>query len=54
MIFKAPDVLFVPAHTIPLIHPKRTITTIHDIAFKREGSIYSKKMAWEEAGFSEE
>ena len=51
MIFKAPDVLFVPAHTIPLIHPKRTITTIHDIAFKREGSIYSKKMAWEEAGF---
>ncbi|MCF7794827.1 glycosyltransferase family 4 protein [Patescibacteria group bacterium] len=51
MLFKAPDVLFVPAHTIPLIHPKRTITTIHDIAFKREGSIYSKKMAWEETGF---
>ena len=51
MLFKAPDVLFVPAHTIPLIHPKHTITTIHDIAFKREESIYSKKMAWEEAGF---
>jgi glycosyltransferase involved in cell wall biosynthesis len=51
MIFKAPDVLFVPAHTIPLIHPKRTVTTIHDIAFKREGGIYSKKMDWEEAGF---
>jgi|AntRauTorckE6833_2_1112554.scaffolds.fasta_scaffold00072_72 glycosyltransferase involved in cell wall biosynthesis len=51
MIFKAPDVLFVPAHTIPLIHPKRTITTIHDIAFKREGFIYSKRMAWEDAGF---
>jgi len=51
MIFKAPDVLFVPAHTVPLIHPKRTVTTIHDIAFKREQKIYSKKMAWEEAGF---
>ncbi|MFP4514643.1 MAG: glycosyltransferase family 4 protein [Parcubacteria group bacterium] len=51
MLFKSPDVLFVPAHTIPLIHPKRTITTIHDIAFKREGSIYTKKMAWQETGF---
>jgi glycosyltransferase involved in cell wall biosynthesis len=40
MIFRAPDVLFVPAHSIPLIHPRRTVTTIHDIAFKSEREVY--------------
>lgn len=40
MLFAAPDVLFVPAHTIPLIHPRRTINTIHDIAFIREQNLY--------------
>lgn len=40
MLFRRPRVLFVPAHSIPLIHPRRTITTIHDIAFKREGGVY--------------
>jgi glycosyltransferase involved in cell wall biosynthesis len=27
--------LFVPSHLMPLIHPKRTVITIHDVAFKR-------------------
>ncbi|MBU1017766.1 glycosyltransferase family 4 protein [Patescibacteria group bacterium] len=27
--------LFVPSHLIPLIHPKNTTITIHDVAFKR-------------------
>lgn len=40
MLFAAPDVLFVPAHTIPLVHPRRTINTIHDIAFIREQNLY--------------
>lgn len=43
MIFKRPDILFVPAHTIPLIHPKRTITTLHDIAFMRSDDIYQSE-----------
>ncbi len=43
MIFHSPDVLFVPAHGIPLIHPKRTINTIHDIAFLRELSVYRQE-----------
>lgn len=34
MIFNKPDILFVPSHAIPLIHPKRTYTTIHDIGFE--------------------
>jgi len=29
------DNLFVPSHLMPLIHPKHTTITIHDVAFKR-------------------
>lgn len=36
----APDVLFVPADTVPLRHPPRTITTIHDVAFERFPELY--------------
>lgn len=35
------DLLFVPAHAIPIIHPKRVITTIHDLGFERFPEIYS-------------
>ncbi|PIP17482.1 MAG: glycosyl transferase family 1 [Parcubacteria group bacterium CG23_combo_of_CG06-09_8_20_14_all_35_9] len=41
MIRFPPDLLFVPAHTIPLIHPKKTITTCHDIGFERFPEFYS-------------
>jgi|GEM_PF-112832 len=34
MIKSAPDILFVPSHAIPLIHPKRTYTAIHDVGFR--------------------
>ncbi|PIY95510.1 MAG: hypothetical protein COY66_06620 [Candidatus Kerfeldbacteria bacterium CG_4_10_14_0_8_um_filter_42_10] len=42
MIFRKPDLLFVPAHTIPLIHPKKTVTTLHDVGFERFHELYSK------------
>lgn len=37
------DVLFVPAHTIPLVHPRKTVTTLHDVGFERWGKLYSQK-----------
>ena len=40
MIFHRPDVLFVPAHGLPLFYPRQTITTIHDIAFMHEHELY--------------
>lgn len=40
MLFKRPDVLFVPAHTLPLFGPRRTLNTIHDVAFVREQNLY--------------
>lgn len=41
MLIKSPDVLFIPAHTLPFIHPKKSLITIHDIAFERERWMYS-------------
>ncbi len=43
MLFKRPDVLFIPAHTIPLIHPKKTILVAHDIGFATHKELYSDK-----------
>lgn len=36
-----PDILFVPSHVIPLYHPKKTVTMIHDVAFKYTKKAYS-------------
>ncbi len=33
MLFHKPDVLFIPAHTLPIICPKKSVVMIHDIAF---------------------
>ncbi|HEY8291836.1 MAG TPA: glycosyltransferase family 1 protein [Thermomicrobiales bacterium] len=30
-----PDVLFVPAHVVPIIHPRATVVTIHDLGYRR-------------------
>lgn len=38
-----PDVLFVPAHTIPLVHPRATVTTIHDVGFVRRPDLYDPR-----------
>src|SRR3989344_4737710 len=35
MLFgKRPDVLFVPAHTVPLIHPKNTVVVVHGLEYE--------------------
>ncbi len=45
MIWKRPDVLFIPAHTMPLIYPKKTVNTIHDIAFVNNKNLYRSEKA---------
>lgn len=37
-----PDVLFVPSHVLPLILPKKTVITIHDLAFEHFKKAYSR------------
>jgi glycosyltransferase involved in cell wall biosynthesis len=36
-----PDVLFEPAHTIPVIHPKKVVTTLHDVGFRYFPELYT-------------
>jgi glycosyltransferase involved in cell wall biosynthesis len=33
MLRHPPDVLFVPAHVLPLVHPRRSVATIHDLGY---------------------
>ncbi|MBI4322187.1 MAG: glycosyltransferase family 4 protein [Chloroflexi bacterium] len=33
MLRDSPDVLFVPAHVLPIVHPPRTVVTIHDLGY---------------------
>jgi len=33
MLVRPPDILFVPAHVLPIIHPRKSVVTIHDLAF---------------------
>lgn len=35
MLTRPPDLLFVPSHVLPLIHPRRSIVTVHDLGYRR-------------------
>lgn len=41
MTWNRPDVLFIPAHTVPLIHPKKTVVTIHGLEYEFCKEAYS-------------
>ena len=41
MLFRAPDILFVPAHTVPFVHPKNTFVTIHGLEYEFCPKAYS-------------
>ena len=41
MLKNRPDVLFVPAHTFPLIHPRKIIVAIQGLEFERVPECYS-------------
>lgn len=42
MLIKSPDILFVPAHALPLLHPRNSVVTIHDIGFRHDPALYEK------------
>src|SRR3989339_1868807 len=46
MLFHKPDILFVPAHVCPIIHPKKTVMTVHDIAALRFPDSYNWLEEW--------
>lgn len=40
MLFNKCDLLFVPAHALPVIRPKKSVVTIHDVGFERFPKVY--------------
>ncbi|OGY92335.1 MAG: hypothetical protein A3B31_00765 [Candidatus Komeilibacteria bacterium RIFCSPLOWO2_01_FULL_53_11] len=46
MLFSPPDMLFVPAAVVPPLHPARTVTTIHDVAYLPYPQSYSWFSRW--------
>ena len=34
MLSQAPDVLLVPSHVLPLVHPRRSVVTVHDLGYQ--------------------
>lgn len=41
MLLCPPDVLFVPAHTVPIIHPRKTVVTVHGLEYEFCPQAYS-------------
>jgi glycosyltransferase involved in cell wall biosynthesis len=46
MIVRPVDILIIPASVLPLIHPKKSIVTVHDIAYELFDGIYTGFMQW--------
>ena len=43
MFFHPPEVLFISASALPVIHPKNTVTAIHDVGFMETPESYSRR-----------
>ncbi|MFA7278293.1 MAG: glycosyltransferase family 1 protein [Candidatus Gracilibacteria bacterium] len=42
MLQEPPDALFIPSHVLPIVHPKRSVVTIHDVAFMEFPQAYGR------------
>lgn len=43
MAAREPDILFIPVHVLPLVHPKNSVTTIHGLEYEHYPEMYPKK-----------
>lgn len=41
MLLRRPDVLFIPAHTVPCVHPRRSVVTVHGLEYEFSQEGYS-------------
>lgn len=41
MLLHKPDILYIPAHTIPIIHPNKVALVVHDVGFERQEDLYN-------------
>jgi len=47
MLINSPDVLFIPAQIIPIIHAQKTVTTMHDVAYE----VYQDDLSWKSRAY---
>jgi len=46
MATRTPDVLFVPAHVLPLVHPARSVVTVHDLGYLSYPQAHPRWARW--------
>jgi glycosyltransferase involved in cell wall biosynthesis len=46
MFFRSPDILFIPSSAPPILHPERTIVTVHDVAARDNPESFSIFQKW--------
>ena len=46
MLLHRPDLLFVPAHVLPLIHPRRSVVTVHDLGYVYFPEAHPPRQRW--------
>ena len=46
MIRHRPDLLFVPAHVLPIVHPRRSVVTVHDLGYVRFPEAHPPRQRW--------
>jgi glycosyltransferase involved in cell wall biosynthesis len=46
MVLHAPDLLFVPAHVLPIIHPRRSVVTVHDLGYLHFPEAHPPRQRW--------
>lgn len=42
MACRPPEVLFVPAHVLPILHPRRSVVTVHDVGYRRHPEMHPR------------
>ena len=43
VLWHQPDSLFIPVHVLPIVHPKRTIVTIHGLEYEHYPELYPQR-----------
>ena len=46
MLLHRPDLLFVPAHVLPLVHPRRSVVTVHDLGYLYFPEAHPPRQRW--------
>jgi glycosyltransferase involved in cell wall biosynthesis len=46
MMLHRPDLLFIPAHVLPLVHPRRSIVTVHDLGYLYFPEAHPPRQRW--------